>query len=96
MDNSEKGEAQPFTIEELAAKLKVIQLNLEQNRANLKQQLDKFYSNPKFFGSMESFKAESQAHASNLEEEIKKLQKELKEVRNALGLDAEEGKRVGS
>ena len=96
MDNPENSKAQPYTIEELVGKLKEIQLHLEQNLTNLKQNLEEIYSNPKLCRSMENFRTETHAQASNLEKEIKRLQEDLKEVRNVLGLSAEENKSVGS
>jgi len=95
MANSEENKQKSPTIEELAIKLKVINLEFKQNLANLQEKLEEFYSSPQF-GGIESAKQEVESRATSLEKEVQKLREELKTIKESLGLTTKENKSVNS
>ena len=74
-------------MEELVLKLREIQLGLERNLSDLQQKLEAFDSEPELLTNLENAKRDAEAKASSLEDEVRKLREELKDIRGFLGFN---------
>jgi predicted nucleic acid-binding Zn-ribbon protein len=74
-------------MEELVSKLREIQVGLKRSLFDLQQKLDAFDSEPELLTNLENAKRDAEARASSLEDEVKKLREELKDIRGFLGFN---------
>ena len=74
-------------MEELVLKLREIQVGLKRSLSDLQQKLEAFDSEPELFTNLENAKRDAEARASSLEDEVRKLREELKDIRGFLGFN---------
>jgi chromosome segregation ATPase len=74
-------------MEELVLKLREIQIGLKRSLSDLQQKLEAFDSEPELLTNLENAKRDAEAKASSLEDEVRKLREELKDIRGFLGFN---------
>ncbi len=77
------------TFEESVAKLKQIQVGLQQVLANLREKIALFEVEPQFQENFENLKRDVETRADNLEGEVKRLRQDLKSIKELLGYNTE-------
>jgi hypothetical protein len=75
------------SIEELACRIKGIEVGLRQNLVNLHKQLSIIESKPELLSRIASFRRDMETRANDLEEDVKRLREDVKFIKDILGLN---------
>jgi len=90
MADSKRIKQDKLTMEESVVRLLQVQLGLKQVAANLHKRIELFESESQLHDSLESVKMDAEIHTSNLEAEVKRLRKDIQNIKEVLGYESNE------
>lgn len=90
MIESSKEKSQNLTAPEVVIKLKEIKQGLVVLVANLHENIQAIDDDPDFQDRMQSLQRDTESRASSLEEEVKRLRSDVKNIKDLLGDNVEE------
>ena len=77
--------AQQPRMEDLIGRLREIQIGLKYSLVDSQEKLDAYDSRYKMLNSLENVRHEAETRASSLEDEVKNLREELRNIKDLLG-----------
>lgn len=87
MSDSDEDSSDELSIAELERRLKQIEKGLRRNLSNLHKQLLVIESKPELLSRMTIFRKDKEMQASELEAEVKKLQEDIINMKEFLGMN---------